>query len=227
MRLQKRKIAVVIVTILVGNSYGFSQQVVHDARGFDCGFIYGKTKGAKSGEASCSYTGERVFSDTWRSLHGPREHCDTKEVFSFEDVTLRIDFKANNVVWEREEGLAPFAVSQMIDYYMRKENIGREEAAQKVTQRPPPSWKQMTYDIFHVYKSDEFVSSDPITQALPKEPRRMPVYTVTFGWNVSNRLYSIFIPDNGISGDAILSHYVADGSSSWVNMRFGKCRVLK
>jgi hypothetical protein len=33
------------------------------------------------------------------------------------------------------------------------------------------------------------------------------------------------IPDNGTNGDAILSHYVADGSSSWVNLRFGKCRV--
>jgi hypothetical protein len=115
----------------------------------------------------------------------------------------------------------------MIDYYMRKENIGREEATRKVTQRPPPSWKQMTYDIFHVYKGDEFVSHDPVTQALPKVPRNMPVYTVTFGWNVSNTLYSIFIPDNGTNGDAILSHYVADGGSSWVNLRFGKCRVLK
>jgi hypothetical protein len=75
-------------------------------------------------------------------------------------------------------------------------------------------------------KGDEFVSRDPVTQA-PKEPRNMPVYTITFGWNVSNDLYSIFIPDNGTNADAILSHYVADGSSSWVNLRFGKSRILK
>jgi hypothetical protein len=142
-------------------------------------------------------------------------------------VALRIDLEANNVVWEREEGLAPFAVSQMIDYYMRKENIKREEATRKVMQRPQLPWKQLTYRIFHVYKGYEFVSHDPVTQALPKEPRNMPVYTVMFGWNSGNTLYSIFIPDNGTNGDAILSHYVADGGSSWVNLRFGKCRVLK
>ena len=110
---------------------------------------------------------------------------------------------------------------------MRKENIRREEATRKVMQRPPLLWKEMTYRIFHVHKGDEFVSYDPVTKTLPKVPRRMPVYTITFGLNAGNNLYSIFIPDNGTNGDAILSHYVADGGSSWVNLRFGKCRVLK
>jgi hypothetical protein len=156
-----------------------------------------------------------------------REHCYTKEIFSYEDIRLRIDFDANNVVWEHEDGLAPFAVPQMIDYYMRKENIKREEAARRVMQRPQLGLKQLTYHILYVYKGDEFVSYDPATQTLPKEPRNMPVYTITFGLNVANNLYSIFIPDNGTIGDAILSHYVADGGSSWVNLRFGKCRTLK
>jgi hypothetical protein len=226
MQLQKRKIALAIAALLVGNDQGYSQQVVHDARGFECGFIYEKTKGGKSGEASCSYTGERVFSTSSRPFP-PREHCDTKEVFSFEDVNLRIDLGANRVVREREGGLAPFAVSQMIDYYMRKENIGKDEATRKVTKRPQLSPKQLTYRIFHVHKGGEFVSHDPVTQALPKEPKNMPVYTVTFGWDGGNNFYSLFIPDNGTVGDAILSHSVADGASSWVNLRFGKCRILK
>jgi hypothetical protein len=184
MQLQKRKIALTVAAILAGNSCGFCQQVVHDARGFECGFIQEKTKGGKSGEASCSYTGEKVFSNTSRSFP-PQEHCDTKKVFGFEDVNLRIDLEANSVVWEREEGLAPFALSQMIDYYMRKEHIGREEATRKATERPQ-SWKQMTYHIFYVHKGDESVSRDPVTQALPKLPRSMPVYTIMFGFNVSN-----------------------------------------
>jgi len=225
-RLRARKAVLAVAAILVGNSSSFSQQVVHDARGFECGFIYEKTKGGKSGKASCSYTGERVFGTSSRSFP-PREHCDTKEVFDFEDIRLRIDLQVNNVVWEREEGLAPFAIAEMIGYYMRKENISREQATRKVMERPQPPWKQVTYHIFHVYKGDEFVSFDPVTQTIPKDPTSMPVYTITFGWNVSNNLYSIFIPDNGVNGDAILSHYVADGTSSWVNLRFGKCRVLK
>jgi hypothetical protein len=222
-----RKIVLAVAAILVGNSYGFSQQVAHDARGFECGFISEKTKGGKSGEASCSYTGERVFSTASRSFPS-REHCETKEVFGFDDVRLQIDFETNKVVWNWEKGLAPFAVSQMIEYYMRTEKIKREEATRKVMEPYPQPWKQMAYNIFHVYKGDAFVSRDPITQTLPKEPRSMPVYTVTFGWSAGDTLYSIFIPDEGTTnGDAILSHYVADGGSSWVNMRFGKCRVLK
>ncbi len=226
---EKRTIVLAVAAILVGNSYGFSQQVVHDARGFECGFIYDKTKRGKSGDASCSYTGERVFGIA-HSLP-PWEHCKTEQVFDFKDVKLRIDFEANNVVWEQQEGLAPFAIPQMIDYYMREEHIGREEAARKVN-KPPPPWKQipLTYEIFHVYKGEAFVSSDPITQTLPKEPKYMPVYTVTFGTNYKlpgNDLYSLFIPDNGIDGNAIMSHYVADGSDSWISMRFGKCRALK
>jgi hypothetical protein len=226
-RLHKRQIVLAVATILVGNRYGFSQPVVHDARGFECGFIYEKTKDGKSGEASCSYTPDRVFSNASRSFSS-KEYCDIKEVFEFEDIRLRIDFETNKVVWEHEEGLAPFAISQMIDHLMRKEHIGREEATRKVTQPKPPLWRQpWTYRILHVDKGDEFVSHDPITQSLPKEPRHMPVYTITFGWSSGNTLYSLFIPDNGTNADAILSHYVADGTSSWVNMRFGKCRVLK
>jgi hypothetical protein len=45
--------------------------------------------------------------------------------------------------------------------------------------------------------------------------------------STSDNLYSLFIPDNGTNGDAILSRYWADGGSSWVSHRFGKCRVQK
>lgn len=222
----RRVIALAAVTFLVSAGQSSSQEVVHDARGFQCGFIYDKTKGGKSGEASCSYTGDKVFSTLDRPFP-PREHCETKEVFRFEDIRLRVDFTSDEVVWEPENGLVPFAVSRMIEYYMRKEKIGREEAALKVKQRPEPLLKERKYRIFYVYKGDTFVSHDPITQGLPKQPRNMPVYTVVFGWNASNNLYSLFVPGDGTNGEAILSHFVADGSSSWVNLRFGKCRIIK
>jgi hypothetical protein len=226
-RLQKRKVALAVAAILVGNSYGFSQEVVHDARGFECGFIYEKTKGGKSGAASCSYAPDKVFSNISRSF-SPGEFCDIKEVFEFEDIRLRIDFDADKVVWEHEEGLAPFAIPLLVDHLMRKEHIGKAEATKKVTQPKPPLWRQpWTYRIFYVHKGDEFVSHDPVTQSLPKQPTHMPVYTVTFGYISGNTLYSLFIPDNGGNVDAILSRYWANGTSSWISMRFGKCRALK
>ncbi|MBR0974324.1 hypothetical protein [Bradyrhizobium japonicum] len=226
MQFSKLKISLAILANVVGNSTGFCQQVVHDARGFECGFISEKTKDGKSGDASCSNSPERIFSNASRTFSS-RELCDVKEVFGFEDIKLRIDFGSNNVLWEREDGLAPFAISRMAEYYMRKENLGRQEALRKATERPNLGPKQVTYRIFYVHKGDDFVSYDPVTQGLPKEPKSMPVYTVTFGYGFGNTLYSLFVPDNGAPAEAILTRYWADGGASWVNLRFGKCRVIR
>ncbi|WP_416193510.1 hypothetical protein [Nitrobacter sp. TKz-YC01] len=223
--LEGHRAALVIAVVFIGYSSAFAQNVVHNARGFECGFIYEKTKNGKSGDASCSYTGETVFSSASRSL--PRnEHCYTKNVFSYEDFNLQIDLAASKVVWDREDGLAPFAFTRMVEYYMRTEKIGKEEATRRVAE-PRPVMKQVTYDILGIHKGDEFVSQDPITQALPKKLRNMPVYTLTFGRNDGNSLFTLFVPDDGANGNSILSRYWADGTSSWVSMRFGKCRVLR
>jgi hypothetical protein len=96
-------------------SDAIAQQTTREARAFECGFIYDKIKTGKSGDASCSYTGEKVFSTASKPFPA-REHCDTKRVFSFEDIRLNIDFVTNQVAFEREDGLAPFAVEEMIDY---------------------------------------------------------------------------------------------------------------
>jgi hypothetical protein len=225
MQFSKPQAALFIAAVLISNSSAFAQKVVHDARGFECGFVYEKTKGGKSGAASCSYTGETVFSSASRSL--PRnEHCYSETVFSYEDFNLQVDLAANKVVWDREDGLAPFAFARMVEYYMRTDKLGKEEATRRATKRSPVP-KQVTYDILGMQKGDEFVSQDPITQSLPKEPRSMPVYTLTFGSNDNNSLFTLFVPDDGANRSAILSRYWANGTSSWVSMRFGKCRVLR
>ncbi|YBW37785.1 hypothetical protein ACMYR2_0275 [Nitrobacter sp. TKz-YC01] len=132
--LEGHRAALVIAVVFIGYSSAFAQNVVHNARGFECGFIYEKTKNGKSGDASCSYTGETVFSSASRSL--PRnEHCYTKNVFSYEDFNLQIDLAASKVVWDREDGLAPFAFTRMVEYYMRTEKIGKEEATRRVAVR--------------------------------------------------------------------------------------------
>src|SRR5689334_15550069 len=114
MQFWRQRSAIITATILTVGSPAVAQ-VVHDARGFDCGFLYEKTKGGKSGEATCSYTGEQVFA----TGHPAGEHCYTQNVFQFEDIKLRVDLASSNVTWEREKGLAPFAVTQMIEHYMR------------------------------------------------------------------------------------------------------------
>ncbi|WP_340672518.1 hypothetical protein [Bradyrhizobium ottawaense] len=224
--LRKRQLALSTVAVLASVVSGVCQEVVHDARGFECGFVYEKTKDGKSGEASCSNSAERVFSNISKT-YSSKELCKVENVYSFDDIKLRLDFASNTALWEHEQGLAPFAILRMTEYYMRKDNLGRQDALRKATERPQGGPKQISYRILQVLKGDDFVSYDPVTQGLPKEAKRMPVYTVTFGYSFGNTLFSLFVPDNGAPAEAILTRYWADGGSSWVNIRFGKCRVLR
>jgi hypothetical protein len=201
------------------------QRAREEGRGYLCGNIAARPEGlAEPGGTFVEHV--TAFLDD--HVAEVQANTVTRRKFSNLKISkLSIDLSAGNVVWERDDGLAPFATSQMVDYYMRTEKIGRAEAVRNVQQRPQLGMKQVTYRILHVQKGDTFVSRDPITQALPKEPRSMPTYTVTFGYGFGDSQYSLFVPDNGADAAAILSRYWADGISSWVTMRFGKCRVLK
>jgi hypothetical protein len=107
---------------------------------------------------------------------------------------------------------------------MRTEKIGREEAVRKARQRRDVPPVPGGYRIFHVHKSSAIYTQDPVTQAPLKQPKEVPLYTISFGWNAGNYFYSVFIPE---SGNAILSRYWTNEDSSWVSLRFGKCRTLQ
>jgi hypothetical protein len=198
---------------------GVAQQDEHAATEFECGFVYEKTKGGKSSDASCSYNGEYVFGTP--SLPFPAsEHCKTEPTHKYKDfVNFRIDLLAKDITWDTHIGSSPFRVLERIEYYMRTEKLSREEATRKA---------QVTYNIqsgfkiFNVNKIYDTYFNDEITQADLKTPKYVPAYLITFGDKGSN--YSIYIA--GQSGRAILSKYDSDHTgNSWVNLRFGKCRI--
>jgi hypothetical protein len=56
------KVFIAVIGVLMYCDEVLAQQPKHDATGFECAFIYDKFKGGKSGDASCSYEGENVFS---------------------------------------------------------------------------------------------------------------------------------------------------------------------
>lgn len=118
MQRRKQRILLAMTVVCWCVSDGVAQQVVHDAQGFECGFIYGRAEREKSGDATCSYNVERVFSSKVNPLPPTLEHCKTEEVFEFKDLRLKIDLTKKTVVFKRDEGLAPFAMKEMIDYYM-------------------------------------------------------------------------------------------------------------
>ena len=103
MRMLKSLLGIVSAVFCINDATA-QQQAMHDARTFDCGFIYDKTKTGKSGNATCTFNPEKVFS-ALKSFPA-QEHCETKSVFNYEDIRLKIDLVTNNVRYEREEGLA-------------------------------------------------------------------------------------------------------------------------
>jgi hypothetical protein len=189
---------------------------------FECGFVYEKMEGGKSGAATCSYTGENVFAVA--KEHAPtNEHCRTAPNSRYEDlVNFRIDLTTRKVAWDRQSGLSSFALPQMIEYYMRKENLTKEAATAKVAKLKDVSL-HYDFDIIHTDKIADRTNVDELTQSPLKDPIYTPAYLITFRDAHSN--YSIYISEK--NSNAVLSEYVSDLDTTWVNLRFGKCRKVR
>jgi hypothetical protein len=197
-----------------------AQQGGHNAKAFECGFVYDKMKGGKSSAATCSYTGEMVFG-TPNEPFPAKEHCKTESNNGYEDfINFRIDLVANTVTWDEQSGLAPFYEPHMIEYYTQKEKLSREEATARVKVKRPLIHN--AFDIRHTDKIYDRIFTDEINRTALNPPIYIPGYVITFGDRDTN--YSIYIP--GKNSNAILSQYVGDHDASWVNLRFGKCRTL-
>src|SRR6266481_4969232 len=156
---QNRLLLIFVAASLSGSCAEAAQQVQQ----FECGFIYEKMEGGKSGAATCSYTGENVFAVA--KEHAPtNEHCRTEPNSGYEDlVNFRIDLTTNKVAWDDQTGLSPFYEPHMIEYYMRHENISKEAATEKVAK----SKGSVHYDfnILHTDRIADKTHVDEITQS--------------------------------------------------------------
>jgi hypothetical protein len=194
------------------------------AQQFECGFIYEKMEGGKSGAAACSYSGEKVFSLPGSPPFSSNEHCKTETNGGYEDlVNFRVDLTTNKVVWDNQSGLSPFYVPHMAEYLMQKEKLSKEAAAEKAAKLGGGGSHHYDFNILHTDKIFDIAYVDEISKKQLTEPVRTLAYLITFRNDTSN--YSLYI--SGKRGDAILSEYVSgDEDASWVNLRFGKCRKL-
>jgi hypothetical protein len=190
------------------------------AQQFECGFIYQKMEGGKSGSAACSYLGEKVFSRP-RAPFSSKEHCQTEDNANYDDImNFRVDFTTNTVAWDNQRGASPFFVPHMIEYYMRKEKLSKEAATEMVSRKVQGHYD---FKILHTDKIFDITDVDEISKTPLREPVHTLAYLITFSNGISN--YSLYI--SGKRGNAILSEYVGgDEDVSWVNLRFGKCRKL-
>jgi hypothetical protein len=220
---------IVIAALALANVWGASNAAAQQTEKrfeptFDCGFVSDRFKEGKSTNASCSYNGEAVFSVPASSYRFPaNEHCKTEIVFSYNDLTsFVVDLQGRTVQWEEQHGLAPFAVPEMVSFYMKEEKITEKEAKKKVAQpglaQPGPS-KHFSVDIKTVQHISETHYADASGQMM-KPPKILFGYLITFGDPAGQ--YSLYIPSS--NNNVILSKYVSDMEHSWVNLRFGKCQ---
>jgi len=182
---------------------------------FECGFIQERLPKGKSNKAACSADPDKVFS-TIQYQHDKNDHCDIEPVTHYEDyinffVTDRV------VSWKQEFGLTETFKPKMKKYYV-EHGKSEEEAEESVNVTRSINYSS---PVFSHYTGQEEVYINSISQQPYKEPKKQKVHIYTFGNN--RQSFSLYIPE--ISKKAILIEYSSMEDASWVNMRFGTCRI--
>ncbi len=187
---------------------------------FECAFIQEKYSSGKSNQASCSMLPEKVYSTKW---HTPRknEHCEVKAVYSlFDDLTdVIVNTDKKSVIWTNHLGIIDDAKTKQKANYI-KQGMSEDKADKKVNFEK----KDMEYfKIVTHYKSNTRIYFDEVTGKAFHPPKEVPEHTLI----LSNKhsLFYLYIPE--ASGHAILLAPRGEADSSWINIRFGKCRKIK
>lgn len=211
--MDRRFILFLVLLFLVSISKTSSAQT------FECAFLQDKYASGKPNKASCSMLPEKVYSTKWYTPK-PSEHCDIENVYMYQDMEdVIVDTKAGVVSWTRHFGLTDDAKPKQKKYYMDKGDT-EEEANKKVN-----SERRMkeSFRIKAHYVSKQNIFIDDITGKALDPPKNIPQHSLIFSNNTW--LFHMYIPES--SGYAILMEPSGGADSSWVEMRFGRCRKVK
>lgn len=192
--------------------------IAGDARSetFECAFLQEQSPSGKSNKATCSMLPEKVFSTRF---HTPEKnaHCEVKPVVAIEDLTdVLVDTGMRTVAWTLESRLTEESKRSLQARYI-KEGMSKEEAEKQVNRERAD---RELFQIASHIKSMSRITLDEITGKILDPPKEAPEHHLV----VRNKiyLYYLYIPE--ASGHAILLEPITEADSSWINMRFGKCR---
>lgn len=158
---------------------------------------------------------DKVFS-TSQHQHNKNDHCDIEAVSHYMDY---IDFFVTDelVSWKEQFGLTETFKPKMKKYYIEHGKTQKEaEESINVTRSTNYSFRVFSH---YIGQDDVYINS--MTQQPYKEPKKQQLHIYTFGNN--RQSFSLYIPE--ISKKAILIEYSSMEDSSWVNIRFGTCRI--
>ncbi|MCK4622969.1 MAG: hypothetical protein KAT62_12230 [Desulfuromonadales bacterium] len=206
--------AVSIIVLALLSSPSFTQ-----AETFECSFIQEKYPSGKPNAASCSMLPEEVYSSRWYTPE-KTQHCKIDSVYSYEDLTdFLVDTNMKKAQWVVDFGLTEDAKTTQKAYYI-KEGFSKEEAENRVNVKKKT--EVYTRIVSHnISKTRIYI--DEITGKSLDPPKEIPEHNMILS-NI-NSTYLLYLPE--ASGHAILMEPTGMADSSWVQIRFGKCRKLK
>lgn len=193
--------------------------ITHDALSseltFECGFIQEKLPQGKSNKASCSMDPDKVYSTSGHQ-HDKNDHCDIEPVSHYEDY---LNFLVTDafVSWKAQEGLTEAFKPRMKKYYI-EHGESQEKAEELVNSTDSIDY---SFSVFSHYVGQSDIRINSLTNEPYEKPKKQKIHVYTFG--NKRQSFSLYIPE--ISKKVILIQYSSSEDSSWVGIRFGRCRV--
>ena len=206
----------VLALLLLYSGEGWSADF---PRGLICAFLVENSRSGKPNEATCAMSPEHVFSSQRYPYTGkPWEHCDVNRIYAREEWrNFKVDLKNNIVTFRWVYQLSDYAKPRQRKFYI-KEGDTAEEANRKINS---VRMQDREYDINFRHLSKRRIYVDPITKEHLNPPKTVPQYMIGFGDEISEYVlhYAKGIPET------IITSPKGNGTHSWINMRFGKCRI--
>jgi hypothetical protein len=202
---------------------------VVNAESFKCAFIKGKYKGSKYNYSQCSMFPEVTFSNKY-SKKEVWEHCESElDNMITEYRKVHVDTEDKTITWVVENSFSDTMIEYSIKEEMKTNKLNREEATKKVNEKFESAF-QPKFKGFNItsHTIQELRNPfDPITEELIKNPSIETLHILNFTEIKKETSYSNFTMSiHESNNQAMLMEHELFGSSSWVNISYGKCSKI-
>ena len=169
----------------------------------------------------CSYSRTSIYKAGKSSLYPRSKLCSVDGVWSGTDYkNFIVDFKSNTISYDKIYSLSDFYKPKMKKLYISKGKT-EIEADQIVNRKPKP--KKVKHYIKNVIVSSRNLYIDPITKERYIPSKKIRSFNVSYEDSVGE-LYSLSYAEN--IPEAIITAFLGNSEYSWLQMHFGKCRMI-
>lgn len=190
---------------------------------FECAFIQDKNPLGKSNEASCSMTPEKVYyvQGYIPQISEHRKHCNIKDIFTYSDYeNFIVDTELNTISWDEHRGLTENAKPKYRKHLIEKQGYSEKSADEEIKTYGEVTHYKFNINNHHISKQSIYM--DSITGKMYSPHKEVPAHSFIFSDNIY--LHHLYIPE--ASGHAILTSPGGMEDSSWLGIKFGKCRKI-